>query len=423
MKMSFERLVESAGGENRILFWGRIKFVHMICSSLIHPNNTSSNPHIYPPPFPFSSPLNKQKTYSQLEKRRSIQYLMDGRRRSTIDCNRRSTIDSSVTNPYLQAQAAAREHRKSIRRSSSFDNGDNEGDGEGGEGGELESAEQLRESLRGSIGNSMTSSFRGSMDNMTDGRNSFSRMSYEDDDNEDNDNPLDVSMIDADAPASAAVAAWRAYHGENNNNKKSDEEGEEQQHHIHVPNHTPMAAAAIAHASAQTTSEMYAAKHPYNATTTAVPAVAAQDPYYNQKRMSSNNKERNNRRASIEICRRAIETAPPCTHYERNCHIVSPCCGATFGCRICHDDCPVLPPKFDDMMMMRMNGGGGDSAAAAAGGGSGSGGRKYQRVLRTSSMPSSFEANIGPPEHHNVDRFAIKEIICRECFTKQSSKT
>lgn len=385
----------------------------------------------YISPSSLFSPLNKQK-YSQLEKRRSIQYLMDGRRRSTIDCNRRSTIDSSVTNPYLQAQAAAREHRKSIRRSSSFDNGD-EGNNEGGGGeGELESAEQLRESLRGSIGNSMASvsSFRGSdgmENNMTDGRNSFSRMSYEDDDNDD-DNPLDVSMIDADAPASAAVAAWRAYHGENNN-KKSEEE---QQQHIHVPNHTPMAAAAIAHASAQTTSEMYAAKHPYNATTTAVPAVAAQDPYYNQKR-SSNNKERN-RRASIEICRRAIETAPPCTHYERNCHIVSPCCGATFGCRICHDDCPVLPPKLDDMMMMHrppppssqmsmvMNGGNGDSSAAAAGGG-GSGGRKYQRVLRTSSMPSSFEANIGPPEHHNVDRFAIKEIICRECFTKQSSKT
>ena len=51
------------------------------------------------------------------------------------------------------------------------------------------------------------------------------------------------------------------------------------------------------------------------------------------------------------------------------------------------------------------------------------GGRKFQRVLRTSSMPSNFASSIGPPEHHNVDRFAIKEVICRECFTKQSSKT
>lgn len=49
--------------------------------------------------------------------------------------------------------------------------------------------------------------------------------------------------------------------------------------------------------------------------------------------------------------------------------------------------------------------------------------QKYQRVLRTSSMPTSFSGSMGPPEHHEVDRFAIKEIICRECFTKQSSKT
>lgn len=44
-------------------------------------------------------------------------------------------------------------------------------------------------------------------------------------------------------------------------------------------------------------------------------------------------------------------------------------------------------------------------------------------IPRRATLPSSFEASLAPPEHHNVDRFAIKEIICRECFTKQSSKT
>ena len=72
--------------------------------------------------------------------------------------------------------------------------------------GELESAEQLRESLRESIGNSMRGSTDDSMAAAGGRQNSFSRMSYEDDDDDDddNDNPLDVSMIDADAPASAA---------------------------------------------------------------------------------------------------------------------------------------------------------------------------------------------------------------------------
>ena len=123
---------------------------------------------------------------------------------------------------------------------------------------------------------------------------------------------------------------------------------------------------------------------------------------------------------TVEFARRAIETAPPCTHYERKCHIVSPCCGATFGCRICHDDCPVLPPSvLQDYAHAHPEGGGG---GGGEGGGSG-GKRQYQRVLRTSSMPTSFTNAVGPPEHHNIDRFAIKEIICRECFTKQSSKT
>ncbi len=27
-----------------------------------------------------------------------------------------------------------------------------------------------------------------------------------------------------------------------------------------------------------------------------------------------------------------------CTHYERNCNIVAPCCGRIVGCRICHDE-------------------------------------------------------------------------------------
>lgn len=104
---------------------------------------------------------------------------------------------------------------------------------------------------------------------------------------------------------------------------------------------------------------------------------------------------------SNEQTRRTEQTRPHCPHYDRRCTIISPCCGAAFGCRICHDDCPVLPPKINN------------------------GGKKYHR---SASLPSSFTAmplEVQTPEdtHHQIDRFAIREVICRECFTRQSSKT
>lgn len=102
---------------------------------------------------------------------------------------------------------------------------------------------------------------------------------------------------------------------------------------------------------------------------------------------------------SNEQTKRAELTRPNCTHYVRKCTVVSPCCGAAFGCRICHDDCPVLPPKVNHKLP--------------------------RRYPRSASLPSSFTAMDTSCEdtHHNIDRFAIKEVICRECFTKQSSKT
>lgn len=100
-----------------------------------------------------------------------------------------------------------------------------------------------------------------------------------------------------------------------------------------------------------------------------------------------------------EQARRAEMTRPPCTHYDRKCTMIAPCCGAAFGCRICHDDCPILPPKIEPAI-----------------------GRRYHR---SSSLPSSFTSmeSQNQDTHHTIDRFAVREVICRECFTRQSSKT
>lgn len=54
-----------------------------------------------------------------------------------------------------------------------------------------------------------------------------------------------------------------------------------------------------------------------------------------------------------------------CVHYQRKCNVVAPCCGVPFGCRVCHDE---------------------------------------------------MSTACGP-----MDRFAIKEIVCKECNTRQAS--
>mmetsp|Transcript_19118 Transcript_19118/g.28561 ORF Transcript_19118/g.28561 Transcript_19118/m.28561 type:complete len:325 (-) Transcript_19118:3-977(-) len=53
-----------------------------------------------------------------------------------------------------------------------------------------------------------------------------------------------------------------------------------------------------------------------------------------------------------------------CVHYERKCNIVAPCCDRIFGCRICHDE-------------------------------------------------------MTPSGHGPMDRFAIREVVCKECNTRQ----
>lgn len=106
---------------------------------------------------------------------------------------------------------------------------------------------------------------------------------------------------------------------------------------------------------------------------------------------------------SNENTKRAETTRPPCNHYDRNCTLIAPCCGAAFGCRICHDDSPILPPT----LIVR---------------------KALRRATRSSSMPGGWtsmeESNTTPQDtHHTIDRFKVSEIICRVCFTKQSSKT
>jgi len=100
---------------------------------------------------------------------------------------------------------------------------------------------------------------------------------------------------------------------------------------------------------------------------------------------------------------------PHCSHYDRKCSIISPCCGMLFGCRICHDECDALPPPFLNMLKTNSNVNRNDESS-----------HDSQPAKRRISTPSSPLMEEGV--EHEINRFDIKEIVCRNCHQRQSSK-
>ena len=111
---------------------------------------------------------------------------------------------------------------------------------------------------------------------------------------------------------------------------------------------------------------------------------------------------------NLHSAERMEKFRPECEHYDRQCTIIAPCCGLAFGCRICHDDCPVLPPKRGQQSVTM-----GWSVSQDA---------QHKRLNREKrrSLPMNFDQ---VDSHHTIDRFAIEEVICRQCYVRQSSKT
>lgn len=68
-------------------------------------------------------------------------------------------------------------------------------------------------------------------------------------------------------------------------------------------------------------------------------AVLAASAYY----------EGQNSLKTMQLSKQLENQRPRCDHYERNCTIIAACCGMAFGCRLCHDECEVLPPPIFDM--------------------------------------------------------------------------
>jgi hypothetical protein len=121
----------------------------------------------------------------------------------------------------------------------------------------------------------------------------------------------------------------------------------------------------------------------------------------------------------INLNRRMEKSRPPCAHYERNCTIISPCCGLAFGCRICHDECPVLPMPFSKRQLLQQEQSGNNNNNAQVAWSENSGGLKTKQEKRR-SLPLGFDEE---ETHHEIDRFAIAEVICRLCYIRQPSKT
>ena len=138
----------------------------------------------------------------------------------------------------------------------------------------------------------------------------------------------------------------------------------------------------------------------------------------------------------INVSRRMEKSRPACGHYERNCTIISPCCGLAFGCRICHDECPVLPMPFARRPQFAAPPPPQQQQQAGAADGNVAGGVQQERILnwdavekakhkqeKRRSMPLSYDDYVGEETHHEIDRFSIAEVICRLCYVRQSSKT
>jgi len=99
---------------------------------------------------------------------------------------------------------------------------------------------------------------------------------------------------------------------------------------------------------------------------------------------------------------------PKCMHYKRNCNIVAPCCGTIFGCRICHDECDeLLPPMMQSKEPM--------NPCCAN--------KRCLPDICQKKNSFSNESLSSACTHHNIDRYAIKEITCKICSTRQPSNT
>jgi hypothetical protein len=140
----------------------------------------------------------------------------------------------------------------------------------------------------------------------------------------------------------------------------------------------------------------------------------------------------------VQISRLMEQSRPVCDHYERKCTIISPCCGLAFGCRICHDECPVLPPPLhiqrrlsathahNNKTVASVSGTAAPNAAAAAAAlpvATAATAAHKNKVERRRSMPLDLGSGEEEDDHHLIDRFKIREVICRDCYTRQTSKT
>mmetsp|Transcript_3409 Transcript_3409/g.6305 ORF Transcript_3409/g.6305 Transcript_3409/m.6305 type:complete len:530 (-) Transcript_3409:302-1891(-) len=97
-----------------------------------------------------------------------------------------------------------------------------------------------------------------------------------------------------------------------------------------------------------------------------------------------------------------------CTHYNRGNWIISQCCGLIFGCRICHDE---YWQKIESTAAVR--------AATAS-----SSSSNYSEICYDArSNSEGNNSNLENMTPHVIDRFGIKEIICKKCNFRQNSAT
>ncbi len=105
-----------------------------------------------------------------------------------------------------------------------------------------------------------------------------------------------------------------------------------------------------------------------------------------------------------------------CNHYQRNCSMIAPCCGLLVPCRVCHDEMSDMPPPLFEKYKCRTAE---DYSLTAS-----------QIVVEEESKMNiannSDNSNLfleDEESNHKIDRFSVMEVVCRKCYTRQSSKS
>ena len=105
-----------------------------------------------------------------------------------------------------------------------------------------------------------------------------------------------------------------------------------------------------------------------------------------------------------------------CNHYQRNCSMIAPCCGLLVSCRVCHDEMSEMPPPLFEKYKCRTAEDYSLTASQIVV-------EEESKMNVANNSDNSMFFVEDEESNHKIDRFSVTEVVCRKCYTRQSSKS